>query len=94
MTGLREGIKLMHKNEKVTFLFPSHIAYGYHGDDKRIGTNQPLMCTVSLHNFISETAFKKEIQFKTTNPVKQDLIDSEKVKPTQPIHKHKDTLTN
>lgn len=62
MTGLREGIKLMHKNEKVTFLFPSHIAYGYHGDDKKIGTNQPLLCTVSLHNFIPEAAFKKEIQ--------------------------------
>lgn len=64
MTGLREGIKLMHKNEKVTFLFPSHIAYGYHGDDKKIGTNQPLLCTVSLHNFISEAAFKKEIKLK------------------------------
>jgi len=43
MTGLREGIKLMHKNEKVIFLFPSHIAYGYHGDEKKIGTNQPLL---------------------------------------------------
>lgn len=61
MTGLREGIKIMHKNEKVTFLFPSHIAYGYHGDNKKIGTNQPLICTVTLHNFISEAAFKKEI---------------------------------
>lgn len=66
MTGLREGIKLMHKNEKVIFLFPSHIAYGYHGDDKKIGTNQPLLCTVTLHNFISETAFKKEIQLRET----------------------------
>ena len=62
MSGLREGIKLMHKNEKVNFLFPSHLAYGYHGDDKKIGTNQPLFCTVTLHNFISEAAFKKEIQ--------------------------------
>ncbi len=64
MTGLREGIKIMHKNEKVTFLFPSHIAYGYHGDNKKIGTNQPLICTVTLHNFISEAAFKKEILLK------------------------------
>ncbi|WP_338408149.1 gliding motility-associated peptidyl-prolyl isomerase GldI [uncultured Flavobacterium sp.] len=71
MTGLREGIKLMHKNEKVIFLFPSHIAYGYHGDEKKIGTNQPLICTVRLHNFISEEAFKKEIQLKTGTSQKQ-----------------------
>lgn len=64
MTGLREGIKLMHKNETITFLFPSHIAYGYHGDNKKIGTNQPLLCTVKLNNFISEDAFRKEIQLK------------------------------
>lgn len=65
MTGLREGIKLMRKKEKVIFLFPSHIAYGYHGDDKKIGVNQPLLCTVTLHNFLSEEAFQKEIQLKS-----------------------------
>jgi len=80
MTGLREGIKLMHKNEKVIFLFPSHIAYGYHGDDKKIGTNQPLLCTVTLHNFISETAFKKEIQLRATTPVKQENTTTAKQK--------------
>lgn len=85
MTGLREGIKLMHKNEKITFLFPSHIAYGYHGDDKRIGPNQPLMCTVTLHNFISEAAFKKEILLKAAA--------AEQQKNTTPI-KPTDTLTN
>jgi len=89
MTGLREGIKLMHKKEKVIFLFPSHIAYGYHGDDKKIGTNQPLLCTVTLHNFISEEAFKKEIQLRATTPtptpVKQEIIAP--IKPT-------DTITN
>jgi gliding motility-associated peptidyl-prolyl isomerase len=51
MMGLRHGIKLMHKNEKVTFLFPSHMAFGYHGDNRRIGTNEPLICTVSLTDF-------------------------------------------
>lgn len=85
MTGLREGIKLMHKNEKVTFLFPSHIAYGYHGDDKKIGTNQPLLCTVTLHNFLSETAFKKEIQLKETTPTEPEI---------KPENKPQDTLTN
>lgn len=83
MTGLREGIKLMHKNEKIIFLFPSHIAFGYHGDDKKIGTNQPLQCTVTLHNFISEEAFKKEILLKKT-------ADQETTTPTKP----KDSLTN
>ena len=85
MTGLREGIKLMHKNEKITFLFPSHIAYGYHGDDKRIGPNQPLMCTVTLHNFISEAAFKKEILLKAAAAEQQK--NATPIKPT-------DTLTN
>lgn len=81
MTGLREGIKLMHKKEKVSFLFPSHIAYGYHGDDKKIGVNQPLICTVTLNNFISEVAFKKEIQ------LKKDTLTLEQ-------NNIKDTLTN
>jgi gliding motility-associated peptidyl-prolyl isomerase len=66
MMGLRDGIKLMRKNEKITFLFPSNMGYGYHGDDKKIGTNQPLICTVTLRDFKSETAYKKE----TEMPVK------------------------
>lgn len=49
--GLRHGIKLMRKNETVTFLFPSHLAYGYHGDDRRIGHNEPLIYTVTLTDF-------------------------------------------
>ena len=64
MTGLREGIKLMRKNEKVIFLFPSHAGYGFHGDNKKIGSNQPLICTVKLHNFVPEETFDKEIQMK------------------------------
>ena len=51
MMGLRHGIKLMHKTEKVSFLFPSHMAYGYHGDNNRIGTNEPVICTVTLNDF-------------------------------------------
>jgi gliding motility-associated peptidyl-prolyl isomerase len=50
MSGLQSGIKLMKKNEKVTFLFPSHNAYGYHGDNKKIGSNEGLICTVTLTN--------------------------------------------
>jgi len=54
MMGLRDGIKLMRKNETATFLFPSHIAYGYHGDNKKIGPNQSLICTVTLRNFVPD----------------------------------------
>lgn len=71
MTGLREGIKLMHKNEKVNFLFPSHMGFGYHGDNKKIGTNQPLFCTVTLRDFMPEAAYKKESESKLTPPVQQ-----------------------
>jgi len=52
--GLRHGLKLMRKNETVTFLFPSHLAYGYHGDNRRIGHNEPLMYTVTLTDFKPE----------------------------------------
>lgn len=54
MMGLRDGIKLMRKKEKVTFLFPSRMGFGYHGDNKRIGTNEPLICTVTLNDFKPE----------------------------------------
>jgi gliding motility-associated peptidyl-prolyl isomerase len=48
MMGLRDGIKLMKKGESITFIFPSHMGYGYHGDNNKISTNEPLICTVTL----------------------------------------------
>jgi hypothetical protein len=36
------------------------MAYGYHGDNKRIGTNQPLICTVTLNDFEPENKLKTE----------------------------------
>lgn len=51
LMGLRDGIKLMHKNEIVTFLFPSHMAFGFRGDTKRIAPNRPIICTVTLNEF-------------------------------------------
>ncbi|EIA09050.1 gliding motility-associated peptidyl-prolyl isomerase GldI [Flavobacterium frigoris] len=64
MIGLRDGIKLMHKNETVTFLFPSHMGFGYHGDNKKIGVNQPLLCTVTLNDFMPESVYKKQKEVK------------------------------
>ena len=48
-TGLREGLKLMKAGETVTFLFPSQQAYGYYGDENKIGTNVPLICKVTVN---------------------------------------------
>lgn len=52
-TGLREGLKLMKTGETVTFLFPSQKAYGYYGDENRIGTNIPLICEVTVNSIIN-----------------------------------------
>jgi gliding motility-associated peptidyl-prolyl isomerase len=46
--GLQFGFKLMHEGDIVTFLFPSHLAYGFIGDQNRIQINQPLIYKVQL----------------------------------------------
>ena len=53
-SGLREGLKLMKSGETVTFMFPSQKAYGYYGDEQKIGTNLPLKCEVSIHSIIDK----------------------------------------
>lgn len=52
--GLREGLKLMKEGETVTFIFPSHKAFGYYGDKDRIGTNIPIKTRVTLHSITEE----------------------------------------
>lgn len=49
-SGLREGLKLMKTGETVTFLFPSLKAYGYYGDENKIGSNIPLICEVTVNS--------------------------------------------
>ncbi|RZS93251.1 gliding motility-associated peptidyl-prolyl isomerase GldI [Aquimarina brevivitae] len=56
--GLREGLKLMKAGEKATFLFPSYQAYGYYGDDKKIGMNIPLITEVTLHKINRESTIE------------------------------------
>ncbi len=46
--GLRNSIKLLKENETATFFFPSSLAYGYHGDEHKIGINVPLKSTVTI----------------------------------------------
>jgi len=53
MVGLRHGIKIMRKGETISFLFPSHMGYGYLGDKEKIGLNEPLICTVTLKDIIT-----------------------------------------
>ncbi|OIQ20115.1 MAG: gliding motility-associated peptidyl-prolyl isomerase GldI [Flavobacterium sp. MedPE-SWcel] len=67
MIGLRSGIKLMNKGEKVTFLFPSNMGYGYHGDNKKIGVNQSLICTVTLNDIKPEAEVKDNQKTKDNN---------------------------
>lgn len=50
ISGLREGLKILHEGETATFFFPSHKAYGYYGDLNRIGTNMPIISTVTILN--------------------------------------------
>lgn len=53
--GLRDGLKLMKEGEVVTFVFPSHKAFGYYGDKNKIGTNIPVIAKVSLHSIKNES---------------------------------------
>ncbi|WP_149276931.1 gliding motility-associated peptidyl-prolyl isomerase GldI [Pareuzebyella sediminis] len=48
--GLRNSIKLIKEGETATFLFPSSLAYGYHGDNNKIGVNVPLKSTLTILN--------------------------------------------
>lgn len=47
ITGLQDALKIIKEGETVTFLFPSHKAYGYTGYD-RVLPNQPLIYTIQL----------------------------------------------
>lgn len=53
ISGIRDGIKLMRVNETVTFLFPSHKAYGYYGIIDKLGTNIPVQSTITLKSINS-----------------------------------------
>ena len=39
----------MKEGETVTFLFPSHKAFGYYGYEDKIGSNLPIQSTVTLN---------------------------------------------
>jgi hypothetical protein len=53
------------------------MGFGYHGDNKRIGTNQPLICTVTLRDFMSEVYKKQMDQTSITDvpAIKKAILD-------------------
>lgn len=59
-SGLRQGLKLMKEGETVTFLFPSHKAFGYYGDKDRIGSDVPVISTVTLFDISEEDTTNQE----------------------------------
>lgn len=74
LMGLRDGIKLMNKNEKISFLFPSHLGHGYRGDNNRIPPNLPLVVTVNLRDFQPEKAAPTPIKAPVQTPkVNQEI---------------------
>ena len=46
--GFHEAVKLLKEGEEALFIFPSNAAYGYHGDEKRIGQNIPLQMQLKI----------------------------------------------
>ena len=51
--GVHEGLKLMSSGANATFLFPSHKAFGYTGNN-RVYPNEPLIYTVHLKEIINK----------------------------------------
>lgn len=51
-SGLREGLKLMSKGDKMTFIFPSQLAFGFYGDNDKIPPNTPLVYEVNINEII------------------------------------------
>lgn len=46
--GLRNSVKLLQEGESAVFFFPSSLAFGYHGDQDRIGPNLPIQSTLTI----------------------------------------------
>lgn len=46
--GMRAALKLMNTNEEMIVYFPSYSAYGYYGDNNRIGANVPFKSKIKI----------------------------------------------
>ena len=54
ISGLREGLKLMYAGESMILYLPSYTAYGYYGDEDKIGINYPLKVKVTLNEIVPQ----------------------------------------
>mgnify|MGYP000000156703 FL=1 len=46
--GLRLALKRMKEGEEAVFFLPSELAFGYHGDNNKIGVNKPVKVQVHI----------------------------------------------
>jgi gliding motility-associated peptidyl-prolyl isomerase len=53
--GLRASVKMLGAGETATFLYPSSLAFGYPGDNDRIGPNVPIKCTLTVLEIEKQT---------------------------------------
>jgi len=51
--GMHEGLKLMSEGADAVFLFPSHQAFGFHGDDNKVKSNTPLVYRIKVLKVIN-----------------------------------------
>lgn len=59
--GLRQGLKLIKVGEKIKFIFPSQLAYGYRGDGDRIRANLPIICHVTLKELVTKESLNRTL---------------------------------
>jgi len=48
ISGLHEGLKLMHLGQDAVFIIPSHLAYGLTGDNNKVPPGSALVCNLTL----------------------------------------------
>lgn len=60
-TGLRLALKLMKAGETATFYLPSYMAFGYYGDNDKIGGNVPVKVKIQVQS-ITEYNLKNQNQ--------------------------------
>ncbi|MEZ5173543.1 MAG: FKBP-type peptidyl-prolyl cis-trans isomerase [Bacteroidia bacterium] len=51
ISGLHEGLKLMHLNQRAVFIIPSHLAYGLTGDNNKVPPGSALVCNIQIIDF-------------------------------------------
>lgn len=59
--GLRNGIKLLKEGEKAIFIFPSTQAFGYKGDNDKIGPNETIKASVQIIQILKRSDSIKQI---------------------------------